>query len=117
MMISTKSIPVPFWVVIGIIVTYLGSMVAAGHGVIPVALLLILGWEFWFIPVLLGWIGIVFLLGGKLFDRLKFCRQFGVATILASWVIFLWNSDILMNLISSIPFFICLVYWGKLEKK
>lgn len=117
-MTSTKSILVPPWVLmIGIVGTYLCSMVAAGDGAIFVGLLLVFGWEYWIIPVLLGWIGIVFLIGGKLFGRPKFWCQFGVISISVSWAIFLWNSAIFMNLISSIPFFICLVYWGRYSAK
>ena len=118
MMTSTKSILVPSWLlVIGIIVAYLWSAVAAGHGVGFVGLLLVVGWEYWFTPVSLGWIGIVLLIGGKLFDRLEFVLHFGVAFIVVSWAIFLWHSDILMNIITSIPFYFCLKHYWDIHLK
>ena len=118
-MTSTKSIFAPSWgFVIGIVGTYLCSGIAAGHGVGPVGLLLVFGWEYWSLPVLLGWIGIALLIDGKLFNSLRLCRQFGVASISVSWVIFLWKSDMLLStIIFLIPFLICLFYWVKYSAK
>src|SRR5436190_21798905 len=47
------------WWVVGGVTTFLASVVAAGHGVAPVLLLLVMGWEYWLPHALLGWTGII----------------------------------------------------------
>lgn len=113
-MTSTTSAPAPSWgLVIATIITYVCSLVVAGHGVGPVGLLLVLGWEAWAMPVILGWLGMMLLVGGKVFGNSKILSQIGAVSILVSWALILSESEPLINLISSIPFFICLLFWFK----
>ena len=57
---------VPSWRhVIGLIATFSICMIAAGHGVGPIGLLLVLGWPAWAAPGVAGWLGIVALVIGR----------------------------------------------------
>lgn len=112
-MINTKPVTPPsWWLVLGTISTYSGSMVAAGHGILPVIFLLVLGRGYWLIPIFPGLLGIVLLLGGRISSSPYFWQRLGAICIFISWTIFLLVSeDRVINLVSSIPFFICLFFW------
>jgi hypothetical protein len=45
---------------------FLTSIVVAGHGMGPIGLLLVLGWEAWLLPVLTGWATLIVLTIGCL---------------------------------------------------
>lgn len=95
------------------IATYLCWFVAAGHGAIPMGLLLFLGlfgWEGWIIPVLFGWAGIIVIIVGKFLDRVE-PIILGIIFISISWLLILWLSEeILANICTSIPFLICIFF-------
>ena len=97
-----------------LVLTFAATLIAAGHGVGPIGLLLALGWEHWFTPVLLGWSSIVVLLAGKIIrGRLsqELLRAGGVLS-LVSWVLFSLRAEVLViTLASSLPYLACLAMW------
>lgn len=102
-----------WWLVIITIVAYLGWFVIAGHGAIPMGFLLIFGLENWVIPVLFGWAAIIIIFGGKLFNRFE-PIILGITFILISWLIILYLSEAIAgNVVTSIPFLICIFFLGK----
>ena len=101
-----------WWLILSFIGTFLISQVAAGHGVGPVAMLLVLGWQYWTAAVLTGWTGISLLVASKLVGTSVAVADFGALLILASWALFLWQAEVRrINLVTSIPFFAAVLFW------
>lgn len=78
-----------------VIGTFVTSFVAAGHGVGPIGLLLVIGWGYWTPVLVLAWTSIVALFAGCLFYGRNARGFIFVGATLASvaWIAFLFMSD------------------------
>lgn len=94
------------WIVI-LVVTFLASIVAAGHGVAPIGLLLVLGFGHWLPPITLAYAAIaVVVAGGWLGGRYSAgLLRLGSVLLMVSWGFFQTRSDaFLPSLPLSLPF-------------
>jgi hypothetical protein len=79
----------------------------------------VLGWEEWLLPVTVGWLAILLLLGGKLVEG-KPSRQlfrYGAMASLLCWVLCQAHSDAtlesrLIGVLFSFPYLICLAFFS-----
>ena len=93
------------------------SLVAAGHGVAPIGLILFLGWgrdSPWLAANLLSSSGLVLLLASSLTRRvaIKSLARLGGGLLGSAWLLFLWQAEArVVNLVTSLPFLALLAVW------
>ncbi|MCC6967384.1 MAG: hypothetical protein IT391_14025 [Nitrospira sp.] len=94
--------------VIGLLFLYGFVMVAAGHGMGQVGLLLVMGWpQVWGVGQLPGWIGIVLLFRALFVEDVAYrsLRGWGATLLGGSLWLFAWLSEIpVLTLTTAIPF-------------
>jgi len=94
--------------VVGILLLYGFVMVAAGHGMGQVGLLLVMGWpQVWGLAQLPGWIGIALLLRALFVQDTVYRSLRGWSTTLLGCLLWLfaWLSDVpVLTLTTAIPF-------------
>ncbi len=109
-----RRIPSEFNPALVTVALFCSTLLMAGHGIGPVALLLVLGWESWFWPVLVGWFGIANLMasgyriGGPPTLR-PLLGLIGAASLLVSFLLFIRLSEIWGNSVWGLPFLVALV--------
>jgi hypothetical protein len=103
--------PVSTGWIVAVIVTFMLSIVAAGHGVAPVGLLLLVGWQAWLPQVLLGWLAVI-VLGSSTLVRTTSrvgLAKFGSVLVFLAWAFFQTQSEaFVLTLLYSFPLFGCL---------
>lgn len=100
----------PRWT-LAVVATFAIALVAAGHGVAPIGLLLIFGLEKFLVPVVLGWLGIAALVLSAVLhsERAPVLALLGSLLALAAWALFQGASDEpLAGMLGSLPFLVCL---------
>jgi hypothetical protein len=98
-----------------LVASFVITVVAAGHGVAPIGLILVFGWNIqWLIPVLLAWLG----MGTVVFGRVRTdtvgrrLERLGGLVCLGSWAWFVARSEApAFTLLSSIPFLATSILW------
>ena len=83
------------WKSILIVVTFVTSLIAAGHGIAPVGLVLVFGESIWLPLVIPAWSAIVILTGGLFVRGRPYRLSLLAGTIIAvlAWVVALVMSD------------------------
>ena len=92
---------------------FLSALIAAGHGVGPIGLLLVLGWDYWRGPVILGWAAIVVLVVGSLTPgpRAWAITLVGAICTAMSWCAFAVHSEALpATIIYSLPYLLSVAF-------
>ena len=99
-----------------VIATFMASVVAAGHGVGPIGLLLVMGWKHWLPHVILGWLAVFVLgVGSVTGAHSSTLLRAGSVLVLLAWVLFQSRSEaFLVSLLFSLPFLACLGGFGVL---
>jgi hypothetical protein len=110
-----SGLQIPAWVFAAALVATFGiCLIAAGHGVAPIAFIMVFGWEAWLAPVAAGWLGIAVLLLGLMRARRSGhgVLYMGAALMLVSWTLFVTRSEfIAATLVYSAPFLGTLGFW------
>lgn len=89
-------------------------LVAAGHGVGPVGMLMVMGDAApWYFGMALGWPGWALILGSLAFSDGMTSRKwqaYGLALVVMSWCVFVSQTeDLSLTLITSVPFLVATV--------
>lgn len=89
--------------ILGLIVigTFTTSLVVAGHGVAPIGLIMIIGWEYWLTVSVMAWAAIAILVVGCLTSGRRAWGFMLAGAILVSlaWLAFLLQSDAILTTI------------------
>jgi hypothetical protein len=98
-----------------LIVTFVVVIIAAGHSVAPVGLLLALGWNRdWLAPVVVGWMAIIVIILGRAWRNGHDLQALRAGGILSgcSWILFVFGSEArLLTVVLSLPFLASLATW------
>ena len=106
----------PSWFLLGaLIAAFAVALVAAGHGLGPIGLLLVLGWGYWTAPVVVGWAAILLLVVGRAGSSStgSILHRLGGILSLASWALFLSMAEVpSVTMVTSIPYLALLAVWA-----
>lgn len=98
-----------------LVAAFLLALVPAGHGVAPVALFLVHGWERFWIGTCLAWLALAFL-GSSLVVKPTLAPLLALlGTLLAvlAWALFeAAADDLLLAVVASLPFLVCVAIHG-----
>lgn len=99
-----------------VIGTFLTSLVAAGHGVLPVGVLLVFFWGYWSIINVLAWLGMLFLILGCVLPGRAAWRMmlFGAILLTGAWLSFLSLSEpMFSSIVFSLHFLVSVIFLFK----
>jgi hypothetical protein len=109
-----KDLPLSWRRLLVLLATFGSCLIAANHGIGPIALLLVLGWNNeWLLPVMTGWVAIGLLIAGQLAASSSRVLPIAGAVLLgASWLCFLRGSERWPDtVLFSLPFLGALALW------
>ena len=98
-----------------LIVAFGICIVGAGHGIAPIALILVYGWPAWAAPMTVGWTGVIALLLGWLrrhHGNLPIAHAGAVLTAV-SWSLFMVRCEAFAAaFVFSLPYLVAVVWWS-----
>lgn len=92
------------------VVSFLLIVIGAGHGIAPVGLILVFGWEYWFLPNALTALGSILLFGAAMAGApqthtfLSAVRIIGLTAAWFSCAFMVDSSTLFLPLLTAIPF-------------